>query len=462
MLAELYNESTYNQNGNTEVYYTCFVDENYYSNKSWPDYVDQEPRTMLIANDLDISPDGKSIYAEVAYSISQESITTFYRTDYIYPDNTGDLVKAFGTEIIDEEKDYESPISSQGRFSSATGKNRDWDGWSTSDVTYRHNDNKNWYENYSSAAKTVGIQPLYTSAAKGCLSRNRDLDGDGTVDTEEVKWYLASVGQYRGLFIGKNALENEDAYLVKLSELDEINDAYLNRNNGSGWGAEGNYGHQYRAKYHYYTSSTGGGAATFWPEEGLTNNQLNTDWSQARLVRCVRTLESGGDGRMDPERYYTYANNTFDLGGIVATRNRTDDPLKVHHELGTENNLYSSFVVAQADMANTYLTRNISGLATDYCSGYKDETKNASEKNYKWRTPNQKEYALMSSHVSNLNNNQGIRTKFSGSYDDVDPVNGWGWHNTVGFWGQGDVINVGSNPSTTDNRVYIRCVRDGQ
>ena len=455
LLAELYKESTYNQENNTEVYYTCFVDENYYANKSWTAYVDQTPRTMLIANDLDISSDGKSIYAEVAYSISQRSITTFYRTDY-KPDNTN-LVKAFGTEIIDEEKDFESPINSQGEFSHPNGKDRDWDAWSTSNATFTSN-YKNWYNDYSTATTTRGIQPLYTSAAKGCLSRNRDLNGDGDVDTEEVRWYLASVGQYRGLFIGQNALEDEDAYLVKASELNEINQAYLDRNRGSGWGSEGDYGHSYRSRYHFYTSTAyqGSGKATFWPEEGLTNNELNGSWSKAELVRCVRTLESNGDGRKDPERYYTYASNTFNLAGIVATRNRTDDPLPIHNEIQKANNLYSSFIVASADMNQQYLTKNITGREADYC------TDNYSEGGHRWRTPNQKEYALMSSHVSNLGTNQGIRTKFSGSYDDVDPENGWAWHNTVGFWGQGDVINVGSNESTKNVSVNIRCVRDGQ
>ena len=31
-----------------------------------------------------------------------------------------------------------------------------------------------------------GIQPLYTTVAKACLSRNRDLNGNGSVDAGEI------------------------------------------------------------------------------------------------------------------------------------------------------------------------------------------------------------------------------------------------------------------------------------
>ena len=55
-------------------------------------------------------------------------------------------------------------------------------------------------------------------------------------------------------------------------------------------------------------------------------------------------------GIQDPERYYTYDNNTFILDGIIATRNYTEEPLKVHNEIEDANNLYSSFKVAKNDL----------------------------------------------------------------------------------------------------------------
>ena len=73
------------------AYYTCFVDENYYKGKSWTVYSNCAPRTILIANQLSVSTDRKSLYAKVRYSLSQRSITTFYHFGFNgYP---------YGTEI---------------------------------------------------------------------------------------------------------------------------------------------------------------------------------------------------------------------------------------------------------------------------------------------------------------------------------------------------------------------------
>ena len=67
----------------------------------------------------------------------------------------------------------------------------------------------------------------------------------------------------------------------------------------------GTKGHEFRSKYHYFTSSSGD-KETFWPEEGLTNNPRSTNswggYSWAELVRCVRTLESEGDGAQQEAR----------------------------------------------------------------------------------------------------------------------------------------------------------------
>ena len=451
LLAALYSDDAYTENNNTEVYYTCFIDENYYANKTWPEYVDKESRSMLIANDLDVSADGKSLYAKVAYSVSQRSISTFYQRDYIYPDNTNDLVKAFGTEIIDEEKVYNKRFSNSDY--SGISNQHDWNGWTSASST---NQNGDWYSNMESV---TGAQPLYTTVAKACMSRNRDSDGDGTIDGNEVKWYLATVDQYRALFFGQNALD-QDSYLITRAELEDIDNA--------NWGND-QYGHSYRRKYHYFTSSAND-KSTFWPEEGLTNNPYNNSYSWAELVRCVRTLESGTKeqpkmGLTDPERFYTYKDNTFELGGIVATRNYTEEPLPYHNEIQPANNLYSSFVVAENDLisstgqwnANNNFALNDITNGADPCVNYKTQSnvRGTAEANYSWRTPNQKEFGLM---VSRLPDGQyGTRTRFSGD----DAANGyWNWHNTPGFWsdsGGGGRINVGTGH---EGGVRIRCVRD--
>ena len=287
------------------------------------------------------------------------------------------------------------------------------------------------------------------------------MNGNNQIDENEVRWYLAGVDQYRALFFGQNALA-PDAYLIKRSELEDIDKEYKRR--GNDWG--GDYmGHEYRGRYHYFTSS-GGDKTSFWPEEGLTNNPINPQgWhSSAQLVRCIRTLESGGQGLKNPEPFYSYTNNTFEMGGIKATRNYTEAPLGGHNEIQPTNNLFSSFVVAKNDLENGkhYKLAEMTSGGADLCRNYskQDNVKNTDEANYTWRIPNQKELALMVSRVTEMANHRyGTRTRFSG---DDEPNGYWNWHETVGFWtdkGSGGRINVGLGYDD-DGGLRIRCVRD--
>ena len=440
LLTELYKDAIDENNTEDEVYYTCFIDENYYANKSWSAYVNQEPRTMQIANNLSVSLDKKSVYAEVAYSISQRSIATFYT-------NTNRI--AYGTEIIDEEDKYNVRLGDDNRnkytyYNNMEVKSQhDWEGWTSASVT---NNGQGWYKGSQDniTTYTENIQPLYKAAAKACMSRNRDSNGNGEVDEGEVKWYLASVGQYRGLYFAQDVLP-ADARLISEDELEEINTRYEN----GGWGSDTN-GHNFRGKYHYYTSSDKGSAGTFWPEEGLTNNPVQASWgdSRAELVRCVRTLESNGEGKKDPELYYTYdsSTRTFNLDGIKVNRGPIDETFGVHNEIEESNEFYTSFEVASSDYNNgrTVSMSTITG-GSDPCASYGDGT---------WRTPNQKELALMLFEISTLgtnNQNYGARTKFSGNDEGY-----YRWHNSPGFMTSGKVLNLAG----TGTSGKIRCVRD--
>ena len=443
LLTELYKDAIDENNTEDEVYYTCFIDENYYANKSWSAYVNQEPRTMQIANNLSVSSDKKSVYAEVAYSISQRSIATFYT-------NTNRI--AYGTEIIDEEDEYNVRLGSSNSityYENMDIKSQDdWEGWTSASET---NENQGWYRGNSDNITTYieNIQPLYRAAAKACMSRNRDSDGDGVVDEGEVKWYLASVGQYRGLYFAQDVLP-ADARLISESELQEINDEFLSTN----WSGD-ERGHDFRGRYHYYTSSEKGSAGTFWPEEGLTNNPVQTrsgfgGWvSRAELVRCVRTLQSEGEGKMDPQLYYTYdpSSRTFNLDGIKVNRGPIEKTLGVHNEIEDLNEFYTSFEVAEYDYnGGEAVSMSIITGESDPCASYGDGT---------WRTPNQKELSLMLFEISELsdgyNENYGARTKFSGN--DAGYYN---WHNSPGFMTSGKVLNLAG----TGTSGKIRCVRD--
>ena len=474
LLAELHNNASATNTGT--VYYTCFIDENYYANKPWVDYVNRDPRTMQIANNIFISEDKKSIYAEVAYSISQRSIATFYK------DNS---LVAFGTEIFDEEDLFHTEnnptrLGSSNSISlyqnlSINGAN-DWDGFTGTKNT---NLTRKWYENETRKSGSTtyninvnnieNIQPLYKSAAKACMSRNRDLNGDGDIDDGEVRWYLASGGQYHALYIAKTSLPAE-SWLINTDDLVDIDNQYkanANNQNPDGRWVNDDNGHNYRGKYHYYTSS-GSSTATYWPEEGLTLNPAQTSgWvSRAELVRCVRTLESGtsGDakyGLMAPDKYYTFENNVFNLTGIETRRGDINEPLPNHNEIQDQNELYRTFQVATAGTASGSSLDAITGNATDPCSQY-------SEGGYtNWRTPNQKELGLMLAEMKStmISGRYVPRTRFSGykgsktngQFNNSLDALGYHWHDRVGFQiGSNGEYNLISNT----NNVNVRCVRD--
>ena len=461
-LSELYNVDTYtdkDENNNSVAYYTCFIDENYYANKPWSSYVNKDSRTLQIANDLYISTDQKSVYAEVAYSISQRSIATFY---------INENVKAYGTEFVDEEDVYDNRLGESNSISLYENmqiqNQHDWNGWTSAKITNESTDiNKGWYSHEINGTEIVilkeNIQPLYKAVAKACMSRNRDSNGNRKIEADEVKWYLASVGQYRGLYMAQKVLP-VDARLISDAELLQINNKYeegKNSQNPNGRWIDDYNGNNFRGKYHYYTSSLKTNAGTFWPEEGLTNNPVQTSsWvSRAELVRCVRTLESNGHGVTNPDLYYTYteATRSLNLDGIKVNRTPIGTPLDVHNETEDLNELTTSFVVAAGDLNGTYSTSRIadSNKAEDPCLNYNENGDGGA----KWRTPNQKEMALMIS-IEGLADWSGVnyatRTKFSGNHKSAGYYQ---WHNSPGFGSEKGSINL-----TDHSDAKVRCIRD--
>ena len=525
-LAELYNNAS--ETNTQTVYYTCFIEENYYADRNWDTYVSVLPRSidsrkMQIANNLSVSEDKNSIFADVQYSISQHPIASFYTipedlTSVTIDNNTilKNNIMAYGTEIIDEEADFDSRLTGTSNDVNAYYNNMDivnqhnWNGWTSARNT---NSGKAWYTNDNGTSNVLTniqkIQPLYKAAAKACMSRNRDLNGDGKIsngvingtfnpDSCEVRWYLASVGQYHGLFFGKLFLPSA-SWLISDTEMQEIQNYFERGDYGRGNWNNGEYpwknyplanrqddggsGHYYRGKYHYYTSSPEGSAGTYWPEEGITNNPIQQTWTcRAELVRCVRTLQNDGLGMDNPTRYYEYEDNEFYLYGIDAKRDAITEGntqrLPNHNELDPQNELYKNFKVAKNTLNSTYLDEkdldDITGAADDPCSNYKNQNgvRGTEEANYDWRTPNQKELAIMllegkwdlTNHTSRtrFSGYQGVAVNNSASNYKVNLVNdldekGYHWHDRVGY-----VINRQGNYNLTDNtnNISIRCVRD--
>ena len=135
------NSSYFNATGSS-VYVTCFVDENYYADKNWTEYVNKsEPRRMYFANELFVSEDGQSSFAKAKYVVSQKSIWTFYKLD--------PTLKPFGLESVSEEK-------AQG-VNVVSGTNRLEEPWDGRASAISNNRNKGFY---ASSTKSTGKQDI--------------------------------------------------------------------------------------------------------------------------------------------------------------------------------------------------------------------------------------------------------------------------------------------------------------
>ena len=416
------NSSYFNATGSS-VYVTCFVDENYYADKNWTEYVNKsEPRRMYFANELFVSEDGQSSFAKAKYVVSQKSIWTFYKLD--------PTLKPFGLESVSEEKAQGVNV-----VKGTNSLNVPWDGRASA---ISNNRNKGFY---ASSTKSTGKQDIYKDAYKACMSRNRDEDGDGTINENEIKWYLASVDQYKGMWAGEEAFD-ADARLFKATESEwtDLKTAF-DSNGGNNNGA--------LKKWHYFTCSS---ADTFWAEEGCATG---TDGS-ATMVRCIRTLASNSDGLESAETYYSYKDDVVELKlNDVALRTHQSGGFQTYFERGKDSNkLYKKFKIASANLTGgPYSKTQVISTAkgSGFINASDDVCQKAAGYGGSWRVPNQRELSIMSAVNKNLTDLYSC-TSFTGVQSGYYKG---GTGNEYGFVLAGTQMTVAI--STTYN---VRCVMD--
>lgn len=411
--------SYFNATGSS-VYVTCFVDENYYPKKNWTEYVNKsEPRRMYFANELFVSADGQSSFARAKYVVSQKSIWTFYELD--------PTLKPFGLESVSEEKVQGVDV--------VKGTNSLEEPWEGRASAISNNKNKGFY---ASSTKSTGKQDIYTGAYKACMSRNRDENGNGTIDENEIKWYLASVDQYKGMWAGEEAFDT-DARLFKATESEWL---ALKKAFGNGVDAK-------LSPWHYFTCSS---ANTFWAEEGCATGTN----SSATMVRCIRTLVSNSDGLESAETYYSYKDNIVELKlNDVALRTHQSGGFQTYFERGKDSNkLYKKFKIASANLTGgPYSKTQVISTAkgSGFINASDDVCQKAAGYGGSWRVPNQRELSIMSAVNKNLTDLYSC-TSFTGVQSGYYKG---GTGNEYGFVLAGTQMTVAI--STTYN---VRCVMD--
>lgn len=320
-------ENTYKEWLEESHYYTVFVDEYVYqydsdgvSNvadntlKDWKVFTDLPERKLWLMNE-DVrqnSTDGESSYIKSKYLISQRSIETYYSTeDYNttfisefspskYNSETNISSTAIGIEHYDESLGAATRTWSvtTGGLDANNGRYNVWlalggneNGRSVSgkywyDLTKTDkstsNENSRWidpvkitsdieYQNSSVVINESGTKPLFDVGNEmmyQCMNRNRDEDGDGVIDADELKWYVPTANMYYRMIIGDKSLSESLLGLNRLSQY-----AYTAGESGD------NYTHHFTSDY-----------KALWTDEGYSLSDGFGYYGSAQRLRCVRLL----------------------------------------------------------------------------------------------------------------------------------------------------------------------------
>lgn len=450
-----------------KVSLTVFVDEYYYEKHPitdemkpdlWKTFVNAEDRKLHILCNSEKSKDLESSSTGSVVTIQQHSIQCIYNTDPSYTV----LQTAWGVENQDEYDGrwdkYWSVTSGENRgndkrLNGLYNSCKEWElspvGTSNAFIT-----GVQWskYMDYEVENDTPQLQSNYQYMRYACMTRNRDNNGDGKIDRNEVRWYLASINQLVGLYVGDGIL-NANTRLYNKSPEDRKSDVR------SKW------------QQHIVSStafnSESNNPTMLWAEEGTSTSYFYHNWApdiQGSGIRCVRNL-GYIDGKTDESYYidkefddYITAEKQSDGSYIFtcthlnekALRYYTSKELILSDELALENRLYKkfqSYPTSSTFTAQSFTSFNekvdaeiAAGRANPYCpEGY--------------RTPSQIEAAIMRYYI-----------------------NGWGSANTFTrtYWSFGP---LGNDPKFTDDKYgfnvqgtnitvnkkdlgEVRCVRD--
>lgn len=457
------------EDGGPKISLTVFVDEFYYDKNPvtsetrsdlWKYFVNKDDRKLHILCNSVKSLDGESSMTGSVVTIQQSSIQCVYNTD---PSYTA-LQTAWGVENADEDAGrlvdgkYWSVTSDINNSNKDNRNNNDqFNGlynsckeWGLSIGTGNTFDGGIWstYMDYEVANSTPQLNSDHKYMRYACMNRNRDNNGDGKIDRNEVRWYLASIRQLVGMYVGDGLLNSKTKLYNKSAADRESNEI-------SRW------------QQHIVSSTNFGNNSNnptiLWAEEGTSTSLFYHNWGsdiQGSEIRCVRNL-GNIDGNSEesypidkaPDDYIVYDKDsrTFTCTHLnsQALRYYTSKELIYSDERSQENRLYKKFEVAPEsgtlgmtfDVYNDAVSAAVeSGKRNSYCpDGY--------------RTPSQIEAAIMRYYIG-INDNI-TRTYWSFGAHGKNPKSFNNGTVKNGFSVQSGNVTV-NDASVT----YIRCVRD--
>ena len=371
--------SLYDSDGNAA--FTVFIDEYYYdtnpinnNNVHWSKFANADNREMHILCDTEYSSDHESSLTTSNFLISQKPIRTFYNTN---------MATAWGVESVNEpvystaKSDGRLPIESASNISDRSGSNGRYNMFKN--IGYTSGSSWSTYidpaTNYLKKVNNIAL------LQQACLQRNRDLNGDGKITHNEVRWYMPAINQMTGLFLGKDALPLE----VQLMK----NGVTVTRDEGK------TDSENYR-DFHYTNSNN----IQFWAEEGAAtgSESMNNGYWDYRCVRNLGVTYNSNDAPQLSNETADYASPKYqsdgsvliDLSAVTPNALRaTDDkgePLAITDELSEYNRPYKSFYVASGLTSSTVSKSDV----------YKNSVKNPCPSG--WRMPNMRELTLITAY----------------------------------------------------------------
>lgn len=351
-----YNDSNPRETDMQQRWYTVFVNEYVYRcsedkadsdseyenggryTYNWSEYVNIPDRTFWLKVKEFRSDDHESVVINSKYALRQKSIQAF--ADISNP-NIATLGMEHLNETVFTGNSEIHPGTAYGDGDYARARNINYIG------------NKNWKDFLTKSLNTNanGVPVMSTGIQMGaaCLSRNRDLNGDGTIDNNELRWVLPDVQIYTMMFTTFSALESP------LFDFSNIPAEYKKLTPG---GSE-------MAPYHYATID----GNMFWAEEGCSVGWMGSSaGGYPNQVRCVRYLgtdmaikadDSGSLGKNPVASPFVKDENSNIIRLHLAKEALRDEATTsniVGHKLGSENmKPYKAF---QYNSATTFTPNN--------------------------------------------------------------------------------------------------------
>ena len=396
----------YDNLDSAKICFTAFVDEFYYDENPvthvtsptlWKSFVNQPDRSLHILCNSDVSKDLESRSTGSVVTIQQHAIQSIFNTDA----SEESLQSAWGLEYIDEFTDEVYTYNATATDYSDSGNNTDA-------FNGLYNSVQEWYDGTTSWANYLDFEvendvPQMQSNKKGlryiCMARNRDNNGDGVIDPDELRWYTASIRQLIGIYVGSGVIDHHSRlYYRSASEQESGTD--------DEW------------RQHVISSTNYSGSTQptiIWGEEGISTSRLgqSKDWTSLTKwsVRCVRNLGLDNPSSFDfgvddykPQDYvevesegsgddavYTFKATHLDDGAL---RYYTSRELDYHSHASDINRLYKRFEVLPVTGSTTTSSMSFKTVNTNVTTAIdKGEQNPYCPEGY--RLPNQMELAMM-------------------------------------------------------------------